>query len=438
MLVIMSIAFAMLFSPLFADWRLELLVTNTGTGGSENHGSAILGESGDASEAYDWGNDLAYAFPPMSNSYVAPYFLHSDWGEYNGNFSVDIRSTLPDTKTWITKIKAQNPLSTNFIISWQITGSFPPYYAPILLFGANTINMLEQSSFYYASAANISSCTIQMQYDPSYPVILDPIADMLFSDNLLREVNLNQHFAVASGELAFTYVNNEFLVQDLCTRNDSIYWAVYPVPGWTGSTQAELNATNDAHSVSMTVNITRDETNSPPVLSGSLEPLSIIQNQSQIFSWEHLLYDADLDSTWLELGSTAQIQVYPDPTLCQALIVPSAGFKGCDSLSIWIYDGFTAPQQFFLDINVLPAEPMQVQNLQISVTADSSLICAWDAVTQDISGGPISGLLYDVYVYEEIPSGATAILSQHSIAGTMIELPGDLCRGFIQVIAKNE
>lgn len=438
LLVPVLAALLMHAAALYADWQLSLIVTNHGSGSSVLQGYAHLGEHATASDGYDWNHDLAYQNFSPSPEYVHPYFVHTDWGTtYNGNYSVDIRSTVPATKTWNTTIKAQNRLSNNYTLSWEITGSIPSYYTPVLVFGAQTINLRAQSSHSYATAASLTNCVIRVDYDATIPYILSPIPDLLFSDNQARRVNLNEHFAVNTGSLTYSYADNAHLGQRIVNEGGAFHWEVHPLAGWIGSTSVEITATGNGHTVSQMVSIERDNTNSPPLFIDELPLLELTQNQSLIWSWAGLVYDADWDSTWVEIDDTENFSAICDYQTEEVLLIPAPAFKGQDSLQVSIHDAFNPPQTYTLHLSVLPSEPLMVQNIQLHPDGDEGIVCSWDAVTLDINGAPLAGIVYDLYLYAEWPSATPAQIIE-SISNTWVLIPDLWDRAFIRIIAKNE
>jgi hypothetical protein len=419
-----------------ADWSVRLKVHNHGSIGTQNAGSARWGEKLNALDGYDQ-TDLAYAFPPMSNSYVVLYFVHTDWGPYNGNFVWDYRSTIPATKIWNTTIKAQNPLSVNYTLSWELTGDIPAYYQPSLVFGQQSINLRTQSSFNYTTSALTTNCVIRVDYDATIPYVLSPIPDLLFSDNQSRRENLDEHFGVNTGSLTYSYTDNAHLGQRIVNEGGSSYWEVHPVAGWIGSTSVEISAIGNGHTVSQTVNIERDDTNSPPLFIDELPHLELIQNQSLIWSWTNLVHDADWDSTWVEIDDTENFSAICDNAAQEALIIPMPGFKGQDSLLVSIHDAFNPPQTYTLQLSVLPSEPLTVQNIQLHPDGDQGIICSWDAVNLDISGAPLAGIVYDIYLYDEWPAAAPVQIIE-SISDNWVLIPDPADKAFIRIIAINE
>lgn len=423
---------------LAADWQIKLTVANHGSGSVQLLGEAYLGEAAGAQNGYDWQYDLAYLYPPMNPSYVVPYFVHSDWGLNNGNYSVDIRFTNPATKIWDTRIKTQNPLSYNYTLSWAISGVIPAYYNPRLVHGQASIDLRTQSSYSFVSAASLTTCSIRMEYDPSIPYLLYPLEDLLFSDNQPQRINLSRHFQVATGSLTYTFSASENLVQSIEAEGDSVYWELYPQPGWTGQTSVEISALANAHRASQVVNIWRDSTNSPPQLWQAVPTLQLIQNQSAEFSWAGLFFDADGDSLSLEIDDTATIQVVYDPVAETAMLIPAAGFKGETSLYIWLYDGHNPPVGVQLELLVQPSQPETVHNLQLYQSWDAGLICSWDAVLTDVSGAPVSGIVYELLISEDPSFAAAAIRLQRYTEGTSVQIPSALPTAFIKIIAINE
>ncbi|MCB5268160.1 MAG: Ig-like domain-containing protein [Candidatus Cloacimonetes bacterium] len=421
-----------------SDWRVKFTVTNHGSEGAQITNWAYFGEAANAADGYDYYNDLLLMSPPSGSPYIAPYFPHSDWGINNGNFVKDIRSNNPTNKTWNTTIKVQNRLSNNFTLSWEFIDDIPDYYSPIMVFGTQSINILEQSSFNYTSAATLTNLTLTVDYNSLVPYSLAEIPDLTFSDNQSQSLNLNRYFRVGSGTLSFTCSPDDNLIQDIVSNGDSVYWVLYPVPGWQGITTVEINAINGINISSQSVVVQRDNTNSPPVLQQALPTLQVTQNQSVNWDWTSYFADPDLDSLSISVMDCEHISVQASVNPGEITISPSEGYKGNLNLTLLVFDGHNEAPAFPIELQVLPSQPQQVQNVRFSFEDPASLLCEWDPVVQDISGNAISDLVYNVYIYQEYPLSEAAALVFNSITDTHVVVPAEWAKAFIVITAKNE
>jgi len=419
-----------------ADWRMDFCFANVGSDGSLISATVYLGESAGAADSFD-AFDFPLGPPPSNNPYVRAYFPHSDWGTtYNGNYMKDIRSINPAAKTWnLTFSKNGTPLSNNYRLSWEITGLFPACYQPRLIINSQNINMLTQSSYSYTGWINSGS--IQMQYNNSMPYQLEPLPELLFSNNLTQELNLNRYFKVGSGTLSFSIFPNNNLVQNMVTNQDSVWLNIYPVAGFTGTTFAEFSVIGTGGTLNAQISITRDATNSPPVFRDTIQPLEIIQNQQGIFSWNGMVFDPDLDTVTINFSWGENISIEPNETLQQAIVIPALGFKGETNFQFSLADNLHSPVIYAIPVTVLPAVPASPQNLVLQLLPENSLLLTWQSVHTDTSGLPISGLKYKVMLYAD--SAGTQLIHQYTnLTSSDILIPVESERMFIKVIAVNE
>ncbi len=420
-----------------ADWTMELIVISSDSAGHQATGNAYLGEKAIALDGYDE-EDFAYLFPPISDHYVVPYFKHSDWGANNGNFRRDIRSTIPTDKSWNLEIKAQAPYSYDFTLNWSVSGSIPAYYTITLLHGALQTDMGTQSSYTYSSAASLTNMTIQIGYDATMPYALGEIGDLLFSDNQARQIDLGDYFSVATGTLEYSFSANDSLCQSIITQGDTLYWELYPTPGWCGETAVTISATANGHTLSETLNVIRDSTNSPPLFITAPEPISVTQNQSISWSWADLIYDADRDSVFVTLEASEYATATYDYAGQSMTIYPTLGYKGSAELELSLSDGHNAPQNYAVNMMVEPAVPAQAQNVNLQVTSGSGISISWDPVVTDQSGAPLSDLQYKVIIYEDLPGTGEAWAEYSGLTSPALSLPTPPDKAFIVIIAINE
>jgi len=420
-----------------ADWTMELIVSNSDGAGILATGNAYLGEMAIALEGYDE-EDFAYLFPPMSDHYVVPYFKHNDWGANSGNFRRDFRSTEPADKTWNLEIKTQAPYSNNFTLSWSVSGSIPAYYTITLLHGALQTDMGAQSSYTYSSAASLTNMTIQISYDATMPYSLGEIGDLVFSDNQARRMDLGDYFSVASGALEYSFPAHDSLCQSIITEGDTVYWELYPTPGWSGETTVTINATANGHTLSETLNVIRDNTNSPPLMITPLAPINATQNQSISWCWAGLIYDADRDSVVVTLGASEYATATYDNAEQSMTITPAPGFKGSTELELNLSDGHNALQNYPFSLVVGPAVPAIPQNICLQVVSGSGISISWDPVITDQSGAPLSDLQYKVTVYGDLPGEDEVWGEYGGLTSPALSLPTPPDKAFIVIIAINE
>ncbi len=418
-----------------ADWTMELIVSNGTT--NPPTGNAHMGEKTNALEGYD-SEDMAYLFPPMNPHYVVPYFKHNDWGENNGNYRGDYRSTEPADKIWNLEIKAQAPYSYNFTLNWSVSGSIPAYYTITLLHGAMQTDMVAQSSYTYSSAASLTNMTIHIGYDATMPYTLGEIGDLVFSDNQARRIVLEDYFSVATGTLEYSFTAHDSLCQSIITEGDTVYWELYPTPGWSGATTATINATANGHTLSETLNVIRDSTNSPPLMITPLEPIYVTQNQSITWSWAGLIYDADRDSVVVTLGASEYATATYNIPEQSMTIIPAPGYKGSAELELKLSDGHNALQNYPFSLVVGPAVPAKPQNICLQVISGSGISISWDPVITDQSGAPLSDLQYKVIVYEDLPGEDEVWGEYGGLTSPALALPTPPDKAFIVIKAINE
>jgi hypothetical protein len=276
-----------------------------------------------------------------------------------------------------------------------------------------------------------------MQYNNSMPYQLEPLPELLFSNNLTQELNLNRYFKVGSGTLSFSIFPNNNLVQNMVTNQDSVWLNIYPVAGFTGTTFAEFSVIGTGGTFNAQISITRDATNSPPVFRDTIQPLEIIQNQQGIFSWNGMVFDPDLDTVTINFSGGENISIDPNETLQQAIVIPALGFKGETNFQFSLADNLHSPVIYTIPVTVLPAVPASPQNLVLQLLPENSLLLTWQTVHTDTSGLPISGLKYKVMLYAD--SSGTQLIHQYTnLTSPDILIPVESERMFIKVISVNE
>ena len=184
--------------------------------------------------------------------------------------------------------------------------------------------------------------------------------------------------------------------------------------------------------------VQRDNTNSPPVLQQALPTLQVTQNQSVNWDWTSYFADPDLDSLSISVMDCEHISVQASVNPGEITISPSEGYKGNLNLTLLVFDGHNEAPAFPIELQVLPSQPQQVQNVRFSFEDPASLLCEWDPVVQDISGNAISDLVYNVYIYQEYPLSEAAALVFNSITDTHVVVPAEWAKAFIVITAKNE
>lgn len=277
-------------TPLYASWQLELYYQNFGTGGALISSSAILGEHPNALDAYDWNYDIPLGPPPQNPGYLRIYFPHADWYPYNGNYGRDIRSTTVIQKSWNITLQQNAPLSSNYALSWIIPNTLPAYYQPKLLISNSTIDMRSHASYTWTGIKN--SCSVCLDIVPGYPYLLAAPPDLFFANLQPQRLNLRRYFGITSGALSFAYSPDPNLIQSIVTENDSIYWQVQPLSGWTGTTTIILSATGSAGTVTSEVEITCEASSSPPQAPQNVH-ISLSSPDSLCLGWDPVSLDTE-------------------------------------------------------------------------------------------------------------------------------------------------
>lgn len=420
---------------LHAAWELSIVIQNLGSSGSFTSSNMIIGEHPDASDGYDAGYDLRYSFPPMSNQYVATYIVHDDWGANNGNYLTDIRSQIPGDKLWPCQIRAHNPYSANFTLSWSLPNGFPDYYQPTLILASASIDMRTQSEYAFSSSYTFTDYSIALEYNDALPTQNQALPTLSFSDNQIQSLTLCDYFSSGDGGLEYTCVPNLELVQELEAGPEGMLWHIYPRPGWRGETAADLRVYgSQGDSLSAFLSVIRDSTNTPPQWEGALE-LQLIQNQEYVLSWEGLIYDADRDIVSVAINAGEHFSAAYSDSLAQATLIPQPAFKGETAIFLLLSDGSSPLQRINIPVQVLPSEPQCPQGMILQILPDHTLDLSWTAVTADISGLPVNQICYRVSLYAE--PDATGIIFQQETSDTRIILPLSQPRAFIRIIAIN-
>jgi len=419
---------------LHAAWQIEMVYSAVIAGGTTLSDNAVLGEHASALEGFDPYDIQMPSAPPMNPSYVRSYFPHTNWGAYNCNLKYDIRSGSIAQKTWSLTLQNSNVVSTNYSLSWVIPALMPDYYQPKLIINSVTYNMRTQNSYSFASP--VSSCSIRLDVSPGVPYLLSSPPEMLFSNNQAQSLNLAQYFAVTSGNLSYSFTPNANLVQSLVTINDSLHWQVSPVPGYIGTTTANVTATGTGGSKTANILVTRDATNSPPQYNDAPPQLSVQQNSFIIFSWAGKISDPDLDNCVVAIQDEQSYSVVIDSLLQQAIITPNPGYKGCDTLYMVISDNVSPALNVPVYISVLPSTPAAPQNLNVSLPSPGSVNLSWSPVNTDISGLPLTGVTYQVLCYAD--PACTVLLNTFVADLPQISLSANQLKQFYKVISINE
>lgn len=416
-------------------WEMGIKLTSTATTGSEVYYEANLGENTNAVDGYDWYYDVI-AMPPYGNpNYVMLYFPHTTWGSYNGNYSRDIRNSNPILKTWSATMLRNGTTNNNYVLSWTIPPLLPDYYSPKLIYGTSTIDMRTASSFAYSTPNSSTSCSIRMDFNNALPYLQAEIPDLLFSDNQTQSLTLNQYFGVLTGSLSYAVSSNSNLIQSIETVGQNKYWQVKPVTGWHGTTAVTVTASANGYNKNVVVQVTRDDTNSPPAFSNAPSEIEVLQNQSTILSWADGLSDPDLDNVSAAVLATDNFNIVTDQILQQAIISPIPGYHGTEVLQLSLDDGVNVVT-YDIPVVVQPSTPQPVQNIRISKENDN-IICSWDAVETDIAGLPVSDILYRISVYTDPACSGTPINSYETHL-LSISMPDNGDHMFINVISANE
>lgn len=419
---------------LFADWQMGLSFSNLGTGGSYYRSSAYLGEHSSATNGYDWNYDIPASPAPNNPGYVRVFFPHTDWGAYNGNFRADIRAANPLQKTWNVTLAVNTPLSTNYSLEWTIPSEMPDYYQPKLLIGSTTINMRTQSA--HAWTGVVSSCSVRLDLAAGMPYLKAPLPDITFSNNYSQSYNLNRYFAVLSGSLSFSFSSNPYLEQSLVAAGDSLYWHLYPVYGYVGSTSVVISAIGSGGTKTATVNVIRDSTNSPPQFAMPEQPVLIYESTGDFFIYTGRVSDPDLDPV--------QLMAYENDTLTpsffydqQAIFLqPAQGFKGNTSFTLEISDGVNPLQTYEIPVYVQALEPNPVTGINLSQAPDGSLVLCWDEVQDSIWGTPVYDLEYRVSGFAD--AGCTQLLFEYSVSDNILQIPSGYPSVFVIITTINE
>lgn len=416
-----------------SSWQLSLTYTNTGTGGAMINSTAYLGEDPNATNGWDWNFDVPLPPAPNNPGYVRIYFPHSDFGANNGNYLVDIRANNPVQKTWNISLAVNTPLSTAYSLSWVIPPLMPDYYQPKLLIGSSTINMRSQSS--YAWTGYMSSCSVRLDLLAGMPYLLAIPPDLLFSNNQPQYLNLQNYFSVISGNLSFAFSANANLEQSLVSVNDSLHWKVNPLHGYSGTTSVNLSATGSGGTKTVSVDVTRDATNSPPVFSPPLEAVQIEEGSGGYFSYEGLISDPDLDPVQIQAIGDSTLSLEVMQSLQAVHILPSPGVKGNGSFILELSDGLNPAQSYNIPIYIYPLEPQQVTNVNINIQ-NGSLLIAWSPVTHSIWSIPVFDLEYRVCGFSD--AACTQPLFNLVTPENNLSLPAIYPTVFVRITTINE
>jgi len=419
---------------LHAAWQTSINIRNLSSSSDYLECSVIIGEHEDASEAYDYYFDLPYLIPPMNPSYIVAYFPHPDWTPHHGNYLKDIRSTEIMSKSFDATLRAVNPYSANYVISWSLPDAFPDYYQPRLIHQNQEVDMRTQSSYSFQSSNNYSYFSIELGLQSGVPFEIEPLSALHYSDNLSRLINLDRHFGVVDGELSYALEPNDELVQSLSVIADSTWWEIYPSVGWIGETAAELSVFSSFGELSREIIVTRDQTNSPPEWRG-VTSLEIVQNGSLILDISESIFDADRDEVFLSGSSDDLVLIFraEDESL---ELLPSSGFKGQSILDLELDDGVNSPQQVILPIEIFAAEPIPVANPRLESLSEGNLRLVWDPSDEDSSGGYLPGIKYRVYSLGD-PWGESEILAE-DLSQNYLDIDPAFSRKFFYVKAINE
>jgi hypothetical protein len=418
-----------------ANWEMSVTLSSVAITGNNISATAYLGENYTATDAYDWNHDLI-GIPPYSNpNYVMLYFPHTTWGGNNGNFVRDVRSNTPVLKTWNTTLIKSGSTNNNYVLSWVIPPLMPDYYSPKLIIDSATINMRTDSSYEYYYTSTSKTCSIRLDFNAAMPYLKATLPELLFSNNLQQSINLNKYFGVLSGSLNFSVSANEHINQSIVAVGDSIYWKLNPGQGWQGTTSATITATANGYSKIVPVTIIRDETNNVPLYNGATQ-LSVLQNQSLLFSWAEQIVDPDLDPVTITVDVSDNFTLQTDYSLKQTVISPRPAFKGSGELKLSLSDGIHTPS-FNIPITVHPSTPQTVQNIVLSRDSDTSILCTWDAVSTDISSLPLGEVHYRVSAYENPDCSGTPVFSNETTR-LSVNVPYDGDKLFFRIITINQ
>ena len=415
-------------------WQMDITIQNHSASEDQLETILRIGEHEDATEAYDYYYDLPYLIPPMNPSYIVAYFPHSDWGEHSGNYIKDIRSTQIFEKAFDATLRAQNPYSSSYSISWQLPPEFPDYYQPRLLRGGSEIDMRQQDTFTFHNSGSYSYFSIELSPDADIPVELQPIGTLHFSDNQLRRINLDRHFRAIEGSLSYATIANVNLHQALSIEADSTWWELYPLPGWIGQTTVELNVQTDASEISREISVIRDSTNSPPQWLGP-QSITIQQNGSFSLALEGLIFDPDRDEVNLTLEPEMDLVSILDDGQSVEL-TPNEGFKGEILVQVFLDDGSNPIAQANILLRVEPVAPAAPQNLHLGMMQNGLLRLSWDPVDSDPAGGILPGISYNVY--HKADPEAEFELRDQDLTQNFLDMDPAASRMFFKVIVINE
>ena len=385
---IFSLLLALSFSfQLFSQWQLKIeLNADNDLADLSNY----IGTDSFASDAHD---DLDIQeltpFPP----YVSLYFPHNDWGNWSGDYTKDIRDIELESKTWDGEIYTTETGNHNYILDWySISDTIPDYYNLDIIINGDSINMISQSQYSFATSAQLNQFAIILSLKEGFPQVVNSLDSLHFSDNYEQIIQLDSIFTVESGySLDYSFTTNPHLNQSI---QESAY-SISPIYNWHGTTTAELTAFNSIGSVSEQFVVTRDSTNSPPIIIDTVEEISIPENQSDsLDNVEQYFEDPDLDSLSFSAESSEHIAVSLQAG--SLYLIPAAAWFGEETVSLGANDGFNTTTFLNIPVNVTPTKPQPISDLEILVT-DSNIHLSWSPITNDINDNPISDLIYKIY-----------------------------------------
>ncbi len=428
------------FSLLMASpWFVTFTITNINPSGNSPSSTVYFGEHPDATDAYDPQYDLLICVGGINTPPIVMYFPKTDWGANNGNYQKDTRSTAITAKTWNTRITRNSTVSTNYLLEWELHASLPAYLKLEMVMGTTTINLRNQSSysFVYSTPSTPQNFVLQTSPITGLPYNTSSIAEQYFSDNLMRSISLNNHFGIVNGTISYNLQSNPVVVQNISTVGGVTAWNFRPVNGFTGTTSVVIQASGTAGTCTQTVQIHRNDTNSPPQISFEPEAVQTLQNHPTLMDFSAAFFDIDLDPIIVTAISGNKTNALWDAGNETLLISPLPAAKGQDTIHLSISDNVNDPVLIPISVEILPTQPRNPQNLTIEID-DGLLFIAWDAVNLDVFELPISDVLYRVSVYLDYP--ATDIAAQDTVYTNQpsYTFPDILGKAFFKVVTINE
>ncbi|MDZ4121059.1 MAG: hypothetical protein U1C33_01465 [Candidatus Cloacimonadaceae bacterium] len=422
-----------------SEWLVTFTITNINTSGNSPSATVYFGEHPNATDGYDPHYDFLVFSGGMNTQPIVMFFPKTDWGSNNGNYQRDTRSPAITAKTWNTRITRNSTVSTSYLMEWVLPPSLPAYLKLEMVLGTTTIDLRNQSSysFVYTTPSTPQNFVLRTTLITGLPYITSSITEQNFSDNLMRSISLNNHFGIINGSISYSLQSNPNVVQNISTVGGLTTWNFRPIHGFVGSTSVEIHASGTAGTCTQTVQIHRDNTNSPPQISFEPELVQTLQNHPIQLDFASAFFDIDLDPIFVTAISGNKANALWDNENEILLISPLPAVKGQDTVYIAISDNVNDPVLIPIAVEILPTQPKRVQNVTIAAS-NGSIILVWDAVDTDVYELPIADVMYKITVYEIIPSGDIGPIQTVFTNEPQLTLSEIYGKAFFKIVTINE